>query len=401
MHTAIAHANPRRAHSVPCLRCLAIVVYTAGAAAGALAADAEALRLNPMTPYERSMKQQELNSAKQQDAGRAQQQQDQLYQDAQQQAQRNAAAATAQGQAVLRTWQSRPPLAADKNPLLGRWTSQIASPANAKKLTAANPMASLLGPEFAKMASSLVGGMTAGLCDSMLGSGLVEFRPNAVVAIGRDGRERTMYRAEYRGSGSRVAVLPQAGQSFTHMIVDLDSRDHATVAGVGCVLTRGGSSADAADAAEAGPGVARAAPATTAPSAVLALDVGLAQPLGGVTPDAGRDVLVLKEPAEVALASAGIRASPSGGAVFNFLAACERREPQCLAGARALGAHSANHVKTDAGGHARTAALPAGRYYVFGTFSVDNRKMMWNVPVDLRGAPMTLTLNQHNGMPVR
>jgi hypothetical protein len=58
-------------------------------------------------------------------------------------------------------------------------------------------------------------------------------------------------------------------------------------------------------------------------------------------------------------------------------------------------------VKTDAGGHARTAALPAGRYYVFGTFSIDNRKMMWNLPVDLREATTTLTLNQHNGIPVQ
>ena len=99
------------------------------------------------------------------------------------------------------------------------------------------------------MASDLIGGMTSGLCDSMLGRGTIEFRPAGLVAIGRDGREHPMYRAEYRGGGSRVVVLPQGGTTFTHMIIDFAGADRATVAAVGCGLRRAGAGTAAADSA--------------------------------------------------------------------------------------------------------------------------------------------------------
>ncbi|HWH81557.1 MAG TPA: surface-adhesin E family protein [Burkholderiaceae bacterium] len=222
-----------------------------GAALLAHAADPEAVRLNPMTPYDRSTQQQQLYDQQQQNARQQQQlqqqRQDQLYDDAARQQQARQQGDIAQGQAVLRSWQQRPPLAADKNPLLGRWNSL--GSAGAKR------SAPGVSPEMAQLVNGLLGGITGGMCDSMLGRGLIEFRPNAVVAIGAGGRERVMYRAEYRGGGSRVVVLPQAGQSFTHMIIDFDGRDHASVAAVGCGLTRVGG------AAAAGSTLAQSAPA--------------------------------------------------------------------------------------------------------------------------------------------
>jgi hypothetical protein len=164
--------------------------------------------------------------------------QDTTYDDALRQQQARQQADVAQGQAVLRTWQQRPALAAANNPLLGRWQTQ----GNGQR-------AAGHGNDIMALAGAMIGGVTAGLCDSMLGSGLVEFRPAAVVAIGRDGKERTLYRAEYRGGGTRVAVLPQPGMSFTHMIVDLDRPGHASVAVVGCGLARVGATAAAAAAA--------------------------------------------------------------------------------------------------------------------------------------------------------
>jgi len=168
----------------------------------------------------------------------SQQQADQQWNDTVRRNQQRAGADAAQGEAVRRTWAQRPPLAPDKNPLLGRWESL----GSGKSAAAAG-----LPPELAKMAAELIGGMTAGLCDSMLGRGTIEFRPQGVMAIGRDGRERPMYRAEYRGGGSRVVVLPQGGTTFTHMIIDFNGPDRATVAAVGCGLRRtGGGSANAA-----------------------------------------------------------------------------------------------------------------------------------------------------------
>ena len=144
----------------------------------------------------------------------SQQQADQQYNDTLRQQQSRAAGDMAQAEAVRRTWQQRPPLVPEKNPLLGRWESLGAGQRKGG--------APGLSPEMAKLANSLIGGLTGGLCDSMLGRGTIEFRPAGLVAIGRDGKERPMYRAEYRGGGSRVVVLPQGGTTFTHMIIDFD-----------------------------------------------------------------------------------------------------------------------------------------------------------------------------------
>ena len=138
----------------------------------------------------------------------------------------------AQAEAVRRSWQQRPPLAPEKNPLLGRWESLGAGQRKGG--------APGVSPEMAQLANALIGGITGGLCDSMLGRGTIEFRPAGLIAIGGDGRERPMYRAEYRGGGSRVVVLPQGGTTFTHMIIDFDGADRATVATVGCGLRAGG-----------------------------------------------------------------------------------------------------------------------------------------------------------------
>src|SRR5205085_12463462 len=126
------------------------------------------------------------------------------------------------------------------NPLLGRWESLGSGQ---------RPAAAGLPPALATMASDLIGGMTSGLCDSMLGHGTVEFRPDGLVSVGRDGRAQPMYRAEYRRGGSRVVVLPQGGTTFTHMIVDLSGQDRETVAGVGCGLRRVGGNGESRPAA--------------------------------------------------------------------------------------------------------------------------------------------------------
>lgn len=204
------------------------------------------------TPYERSVKQQQLYDLQQQNARQQQQlqqqQQDQQYQQSVQQSQAQQNAAAAQGREVLQTWQKRPPLAPERNPLLGRWNSQGSG---APKGAPANG-------DMAALAAALVGNMTSGMCDSMLGRGLIEFRPNALVAIGAGGREQVKYHVEYRGGDSRVVVLPKDAVGFTHMIIDFNGPDRATVAAVGCSLARAGGAGAA--------GVSRASAVATAPA---------------------------------------------------------------------------------------------------------------------------------------
>jgi hypothetical protein len=112
----------------------------------------------------------------------SQQQADQQYNDTLRQQQSRAAGDMAQGEAVRRTWQQRPPLAPENNPLLGRWESL----GTGQRKNGAPG----LSPEMAQIANTLLGSLTSGLCDSMLGRGTVEFRPMGVVAIGGDGLAR-------------------------------------------------------------------------------------------------------------------------------------------------------------------------------------------------------------------
>ena len=202
----------------------------------------------------------------------SQQQADQQYNDTLRQQQSRAAGDMAQAEAVRRTWQQRPPLAPEKNPLLGRWESLGSGQRKGGAVG--------LSPEMAQLANALIGGLTGGLCESMLGRGMIEFRPAGLVAIGADGRERPMYRAEYRGGGSRVVVLPQGGTTFTHMIIDFDNPNHATVAAVGCGLAR------------AGAGSAKAALTSNAPAGAEAPAAVQWTLLGSSLANGGMDVYV-------------------------------------------------------------------------------------------------------------
>ena len=324
----------------------------------------------------------------------SQQQADQQWNDTVRQQQSRANADIAQGQAVRRTWQQRPPLAPERNPLLGRWTPTP---------PAQRPAAAGLSPEMAKMASELIGGMTSGLCDSMLGQGTIEFRAGGPVALGRDGRERPMYPAEYRGGGSRVVVLPQAGTTFTHMIIDFSDPDHATVAGVGCGLRRAGASGGthAGAATEKTTMATREAQGTGAGAVaggVLSLSI-LSSTAGSINV-ANRKIWVLKKEPRLALIQAGLPDTAYGNALQNWIRSCQAREPGCQQGALALKPYTVGVATTDADGHAQSQPLPAGRYWVFGDGKVDNRAMLWNQPVDVKAGPATVTLDQRNASPV-
>jgi len=135
---------------------------------------------------------------------RSQQAADQQWNDTLRQQQSRDNANMAQARAVRQSWEQRPALAPDRNPLLGRWDTHPPGQRSAAGVS----------PEMAQLANALLGGITGGICESMLGKGTVEFRPQGVVAIGRDGREHALYRAEYRGGGARVVVLPTGGTTF-------------------------------------------------------------------------------------------------------------------------------------------------------------------------------------------
>lgn len=304
----------------------------------------------------------------------------------------------AAGPGARSVWQRRPPLAPERNRLLGRWNPQGAAAGGPKELAGGGDLAKLFGPDAAKMTAALLGGMTQGACDSMFGRGIVEFRPKTLVAIGRDGSESVMNHVEYRGGGSRVVVLPQDPGSIGALIFDFDSPDHITAAALGCVMARAGSAATTAGAAQAGD--ARGGVVGGAGGAILALEAGVAERPGQVTPVVGRDMWVLRGSADMALIRGGLQSTPDGSVMHNFWLACQRRTPDCQKGMQAIRASSVSLVQTDARGHAQTAALPAGRYYVFGTLVFNQRPMIWHVPIDLRAGSNSLALNLSNASSV-
>lgn len=137
-------------------------------------------------------------------------------------------AAGAQLEQARQTWLKRPPLAPDRNPLMGIWT-RPGSPASASN------------DPFAQLGAMMKGG----LCEIMFSSdGMFEFKPGALVGIDkRTRRADVLDQLEYRGDAKRVVVIPKA--SFKLMVFDVGGPDRIQWAGQNCTLVRVGAQAAA------------------------------------------------------------------------------------------------------------------------------------------------------------
>ena len=293
---------------------------------------------------------------------------------------------------VRAAWQGRPALAPDHNPLLGgRWVPRGITPGGPSGVGAANGIASMLGPEMARSVQGLVSGTMQTYCDSIFGQGgTIEFRPDVVVAIGRGGTARVLDQVDYRGGKGRVAVLARGMRTFDTLVFDFNGPNLIIESGLGCRLARGAGGSTVGDALPT-PGAPPVTQATASmPQAVLSL----------ATPLAGGHLLILRHSVDVALAKGGVTASAAGSPMKTWHVACETQAPACPLGRQALMADSAGIFTTDSGGRGQTQPIPAGHYYVFGAIRVDNRPMVWNVPVDLKAGPNSLTLDRRNASPV-
>jgi hypothetical protein len=324
--------------------------------------------------YEGSMKLQEQ-----------QRQQDQQPQQAPQTRQNagNAApggAGAAAVEAARRSWQQKPPLPPDRNPLLGRWRRPPTGQANSS-----DPFAAL---------QALAKG---GLCEVLFGGGTFEFRPTTLVGFDARTSEQELDKVEYRGGEKQVAVLPKT--TVRLMVFDFDGPDRINWSGQNCVLVRVGASNGAAAPAPAT--VARpAAAASPGTSVGGVLSLSVTSPSQNSSALAGRALWVLKDDAQVALTKGGLQSTPNGTALQNWIRACQSRTPACQQGALALKPYAVGVATTDASGHVQTPPLPPGRYWVLSDAKVDNRRMMWNEPVEVKAGSTSLTLDQRNAKPV-
>jgi len=123
--------------------------------------------------------------------------------------------------AARATWEKRPPLPPERNPLLGRWTR----PASA---------ASKSSDPFAGLQALAKGGM----CEVLFGGGVFEFRPDRLVGMDANARgaEQELDRVEYRGDSKHVVVIPKT--TLKLMDFDVESSDRINWASQKCVLVR-------------------------------------------------------------------------------------------------------------------------------------------------------------------
>lgn len=123
--------------------------------------------------------------------------------------------------AARATWQNRPALAPENNPLLvGRWTRP---PDSAKK--SSDP--------FAGLAALMKGGM----CEVLFGGGVFEFRRDSLVGMDQSTPAQELDKVEYRGGGKHIVVLPK--NSIKLIEFDFETPDRIRwTAQPNCVLVR-------------------------------------------------------------------------------------------------------------------------------------------------------------------
>lgn len=296
-----------------------------------------------------------------------------------------AAAAAAAADAARSRWLKQPPLPPERNPLIGKKWSRPAS----TRAKGNDPFGQLLA--LAK----------GGLCEVLFGDGGVfEFQTDRLVGMDARTPPQELDRVEYRGDAKHVVVLPKA--SVKLMEFDVDSADRIEWRSQNCVLVKVGAATTAASAGAPSANVANASPSQTLPTprnsaAVLTLAVAAAAPNENV---GGRKVWVLKADPQFALIKGGLASTPYGTPLQNWMRACYTRTQPCEQGVVALKAYAVGIATTDATGHAHTPPLPTGRYWVLSYANIDNKHMMWNQPVDVKGAAASVTLDRRNAMPV-
>ncbi len=289
-------------------------------------------------------------------------------------------AAGANLEAARSSWQQKPPLSPERNPLLGRWTRPPSAGGQSS-----DPFAAL---------QALAKG---GLCEALFGGGVFEFRPNALVGFDERTHEQELDRVEYRGDSRHVVVIPKT--TIRLMEWDVESPNRINWASQHCVLVRVSAAGSAAASVPAAGARATMPPASQGPSSGGVLSLSVTSPAGS-SGLAGRTLLVLKTDAQVALIKAGLQQTPYGTVLQNWIRACQSKTPECQQGAVALKTYTVGIATTDATGHAQTPALPAGRYWVVSEGKLDNRHVMWNAPVDVKDGSAALTLDQRNALPV-
>ena len=230
-----------------------------------------------------------------------------------------------------------PRAAADRNPLLGKWTRPASTRTNSS-----DPFAAVFA--LAK----------GGLCEVLFGGGVFEFRPDRLVGLDERTPPQELDRVEYRGDAKHVVVLPKTSLKLIEF--DFEGPDRINWASQKCVLVRVGAASSSASAAA--PATATSArrlrrrrSSDSTAGGVLAFSVGAPSADNKV---AGRTLLGVEAGCSGSPDPRGFEVDPVCHRPAELDARLRREDTRLRKGHSSAAGLQRRLRKTDANGHAQT-----------------------------------------------
>jgi hypothetical protein len=135
-------------------------------------------------------------------------------------------------------------------------------------------------------------------------------------------------------------------------------------------------------------------------NATLSIVSGFPAQQGVPNPLAGHPYTLLRDSFETIVAKAGV-AVPVGTSPYKALGnACGNRTPDCQKIMDGIKASAASAVRADANGGGTFPGVAPGKYYLMISSRYNNQNLVWGQPVQLKAGSNSVTLDQHNAVPL-
>ena len=133
-------------------------------------------------------------------------------------------------------------------------------------------------------------------------------------------------------------------------------------------------------------------PAAIAGDAVLNFKAPLASP-GGST------IMLLNQSVQTLVQGSGFQPA-AGSSLLKTYAACKPNDPNCAKAMSAVIPHIAGYVVTFPGTPSSFSNLQPGTYYLTADVTSGGKKLFWDLKVELKSGPNSVTLDASNALPI-
>jgi hypothetical protein len=159
-----------------------------------------------------------------------------------------------------------------------------------------------------------------------------------------------------------------------------------------------GAGAAGAGAGSGGGGIST--PAAPLGNAMLSIVSGFPAQQGVPNPLAGRPYTLLRDSFANVVAKAGVSVPPGTSPYKALGNACGNHTPDCQKIMDAIKASAASAVRADANGSGTFPGVAPGTYYLMISSRYNNQSLVWGQPVQLKAGGNSVTLDQHNAVPL-